>query len=195
MFHVRSRMAATASAPSAAGLHASMPIFGWLLGAPCALSRRRAYLGIGLSVLQEAEQELARLDGPAALAAWVVLVLGLGGASHAALVAAEGDAALALEHLLEVLLGVVELPALNGKGGLPGVLEVNTQIGAARLRGNEITTVLRRGLPRKQSQARCAAYAGPQVPLQAATAGPRCSAGPPLSSRSCKLQRLPINVS
>lgn len=86
------------------------------------------HLSVALSVLEEVEQELNRLHGPATRAAGVVLVLGLGSTANAAVEAPEGDAPLAQQHSLQVLLGSLKSLTLDGEGSLTGVLEVNTQV-------------------------------------------------------------------
>jgi hypothetical protein len=63
----------------------------------------------------------------------------LRGPADAAAVASHGDGLLLLKDILEELLGTGELPAVDGLGGLAGVLERNTEVGAARAGG------LRRG--------------------------------------------------
>lgn len=55
----------------------------------------------------------------------------LGGAAGGAGVAAHGDGLLVLLDVLEELDGALELPAVDGLGGLAGVLEGNAQVGAA----------------------------------------------------------------
>lgn len=56
------------------------------------------------------------------------LVSSLRGASNSSIVAAEWHTALEAQDVLKVLLGLVQVHALDGKGSLSGVLEVNTQI-------------------------------------------------------------------
>jgi hypothetical protein len=92
------------------------------------------HLSVALRVGQQVQQELAALDGPAALAGRAALVLGLRRAADAAGEAVERDAALALHHVLQVALGLRQVHLAQGKGGLPGVLEVNTQVAARGLR-------------------------------------------------------------
>jgi hypothetical protein len=57
--------------------------------------------------------------------------LTLGGASSAAGVAPHGDGLLVLQDVTEVSQGTVELPSVDGLGGLAGVLERDTEVGAA----------------------------------------------------------------
>lgn len=80
-------------------------------------------LGVGLGVLQEAEKELGRLDGPATLDDTVLL--GLGGTTDGTVVATEGDALPVCLNVLEVDESLRELEALEGGGGLPEVAEVS----------------------------------------------------------------------
>lgn len=62
-------------------------------------------------------------------------LLSLLGAADAAVEAAEGDALLLLDDVAEVGVGLLELHAVDGGGGLTGVLEVHTEVLAARLGG------------------------------------------------------------
>ena len=55
----------------------------------------------------------------------------LSGASSSTGVSAHGDSLLVLLNVLEELHGTVELPAVDGLGGLTSVLERNTEIGTA----------------------------------------------------------------
>lgn len=96
-------------------------------------------VGVGLGVLEEAEKELGGLDGPAGLGD--AEGLALGGAADGAGVAAEGDGLLLLGDVLEEGDGALELPAVDGLGGLTGVLEGHTEVGTARagrLRGGDL---------------------------------------------------------
>ena len=97
--------------------------------------RCRAYLRVGLGVLQDVEEHLRGLLGPAALAVGRALVLRLRGAADATAVAAEDDAAAHGDDLLEVLLRLLQLHLLDGHRGLAHVLEVRAEVRAARLRG------------------------------------------------------------
>jgi hypothetical protein len=86
-------------------------------------------VGVGLSVLQETEQELGGLDGPASLGD--TKLLALGGAASAAGVAAHGDGLLVLLDVLEEGDSTLQLPAVDGLGGLVGVLEGDAEVGTA----------------------------------------------------------------
>ena len=66
----------------------------------------------------------------------------LGGTADAAAVASHGYGLLLLADVLEELLGAGELPAIDGLGGLAGVLERNTEVrpaGASRLRRGDLS--------------------------------------------------------
>lgn len=65
----------------------------------------------------------------------------LGSAADGAAVAAHGDGLALLLDVLEELDSALELPAVDGLGGLAGVLEGHTQVGTAgagRLGGNDL---------------------------------------------------------
>lgn len=62
-------------------------------------------------------------------------LLSLLGAADTAVEAAEGDALLLLDDVAEVGVSLLELQAVDGGSGLAGVLEVNTEVLAARLGG------------------------------------------------------------
>lgn len=66
----------------------------------------------------------------------------MGGAADGAGIAAHGDGLLLLDDVLEEGLGTLELPAVDGLGGLAGVLEGNPEVrpaGASRLRGSNLS--------------------------------------------------------
>jgi hypothetical protein len=86
-------------------------------------------VGVALSVLQQTEKELGGLDGPASLGDTESLALG--SAASAAGVPPHGDSLLVLLDILEELDGALELPAVDGLGGLVGVLERNSEVRAA----------------------------------------------------------------
>jgi hypothetical protein len=86
-------------------------------------------VSVGLGVLEEAEKELGGLDGPAGLGDTELLALG--GAAGATGVSAHGDGLLVLLHVLEEGNSTLELPAVDGLGGLAGVLEGDTEVGTA----------------------------------------------------------------
>lgn len=68
----------------------------------------------------------------------VVAIRTLSGPSNSASIAAERHSLLLLRHVLEELLGALELPTVDRLGCLAGVLEGNTKVGSAsasRLRG------------------------------------------------------------
>ena len=84
--------------------------------------------GVGLGVLQEGHHGDDGLTGPATLG-HAGEFLSLGGAADLAVVALEGNAAGLGEDLAVVLLGLAEGHALDGVGGLEGVLEVASEVG------------------------------------------------------------------
>lgn len=116
-------------------------------------------IGVGLSVLEETEKELGRLDGPASAGDTESLAYNkktrsvpspcenscskkychggdkkrtLGGATGSAGVPPHGNGLLVLLDVLEELHGTLELPAIDGLGGLAGVLEGHTEVCSAR---------------------------------------------------------------
>lgn len=136
-------------------------------------------VGVGLSVLEETEDDLGGLDGPAGLGDTESLACGsqplpmqksihavqrnafpqlarstssstfsypnpfvhpcvrgrrlltLGSASSATGVAPHGNGLLVLQDIAEVGEGALELPSVDGLGGLAGVLEGDTEVGTA----------------------------------------------------------------
>jgi hypothetical protein len=125
--------ASTLLAPRRQKKHAAAPLHGSRLHAAAHPPLLLAHLGVALRVGQQVEQELARLDRPAALARGAALVLGLRRAADAAGEAVERHAALAVEHVAQVALGLAELHLAQGERGLARVLEVNTQVAARGL--------------------------------------------------------------
>lgn len=92
------------------------------------------YLSVALGVLQEAKNELSGLLGPTGLGGKVVL-LGLSVPANAAVVPPERHGLLVLDDILEELDGLPVAKTLDGGSRLPGVLEVNTEVGAPSLSG------------------------------------------------------------
>mmetsp|Transcript_8878 Transcript_8878/g.13112 ORF Transcript_8878/g.13112 Transcript_8878/m.13112 type:complete len:225 (-) Transcript_8878:88-762(-) len=90
-------------------------------------------LGVALGVLEQAQDHLHGLHGPASLGH--LELLGLGGLADAASVHSEGDAALLVKDLAQVLLGRGEGHALDGPAGLVGVLVVHPEVGTHGLAG------------------------------------------------------------
>lgn len=84
---------------------------------------------IRLRILQQPQQELRRLLGPARLAH--AKLFPLGGAPRRTRIAAHGHGFLVLEHVAQVGEGAVELPAVDGLGRFAGVLEGDPEVGAA----------------------------------------------------------------
>jgi hypothetical protein len=96
-------------------------------------------ISVGLSVLEETEEELGGLDGPSSLGDTELLALG--GAASAAGVSSHGDGLLVLLNVLEEGNSALKLPAVDGLGGLASVLERNSEVGTAsagRLRGLDL---------------------------------------------------------
>merc|ERR1719234_2266271 len=87
---------------------------------------------LALGVLEHVEQELSRLHWPPALSCSMDLV-GLCVATNSSHETPEGDNLLLGDNILEVLGGPVKGHGLDGLGCLPGVLEVNSQVGALSL--------------------------------------------------------------
>jgi len=86
-------------------------------------------VGVGLGVLEETDEDLSGLDGPAGLGDTESLALS--SASSAASVPPHGNGFLVLQDISEVGERAVELPAVDGLGGLAGVLEGNAEVAAA----------------------------------------------------------------
>jgi hypothetical protein len=96
-------------------------------------------ISVGLSVLEETEEELGGLDGPSSLGDTELLALG--GAASGAGVSSHGDGLLVLLDVLEEGNSALKLPAVDGLGGLAGVLEGHSEVGTAgagRLRGLDL---------------------------------------------------------
>jgi len=96
-------------------------------------------ISVGLSVLEETEEELGGLLGPSSLGDTELLALG--GATSAAGVSSHGDGLLVLLNVLEEGNSALKLPAVDGLGGLASVLEGHSEIGTAsagRLRGLDL---------------------------------------------------------
>ena len=87
-------------------------------------------LGVRLGVLEEVNNELARLLGPTSLGGAVVLALSL--TADTAEVHAEGDDVLVGDNVVHVALSSAEHQALDGVGSLNGVLEGKKEINKTR---------------------------------------------------------------
>lgn len=85
-------------------------------------------VGVGLSVLQESEELLSGLNGPASLGDTECLALG--SATGASGISAHRDSLLVVDDVVEVDKSALELPAVDGLGSLPCVLEADTQVRA-----------------------------------------------------------------
>ena len=88
------------------------------------------YLGVGFGVLEQVQDKLAGLGGPTGHGH--TERLRLGSATNTAVEATERNGLLVLLNILEVSQGLGQLHARDGSGDLTGVLEVNTEVGAAR---------------------------------------------------------------
>lgn len=86
-------------------------------------------VSVGTGVLQKLGNKLDGLDGPSGLGD--IKLLALGGSADAASESSEGNSTLLLRDSLEVGKGLVDVPTVNGLGGLVGVLERNTEVGTA----------------------------------------------------------------
>lgn len=96
-------------------------------------------VGVGLGVLQEVNEELGGLLGPAGLADTELLALGA--ATGAASEPAEGDSLELVGNVLEESKSTLELHAVDGLSGLTSVLEADAQIrapGAGALSGRNL---------------------------------------------------------
>jgi hypothetical protein len=93
-------------------------------------------VGVGLSILEEAEKELGGLDGPAG--ASNTEGLALGGTTSSTSVTSHGNGLLVLLDVLEELHSTLQLPAIDSLRRLAGVLERHSQVlpsGPGRLGG------------------------------------------------------------
>lgn len=85
--------------------------------------------GVGLGVLEEAKEELRRLDGPAGTGNAKLLALST--PSNAAGISTERNSLLLLLHVLEESDGTSNLPAVDSLGRFPRVLEGDAKVGTA----------------------------------------------------------------
>lgn len=88
----------------------------------------RLGLCIRFSVLEEVENDLYGLDGPATLGQ--LELFGLGSASNVAGEASEGNASLVVENIFKISSSLKKVLSLDGRGGFVGVLEVDAKIGS-----------------------------------------------------------------
>lgn len=91
-------------------------------------------LSVGLGVLQEGQDVLGTLNGPASLGD--TMDLGLGTTANTTVETTESNSLLVLQNITKESLGLLKAHTLNGHGGFTGVLEVDTEIvslGHARL--------------------------------------------------------------
>jgi hypothetical protein len=91
---------------------------------------------VGLSILEQVQEELAGLLGPAGEGAREMLVLlGLSSAANSSDGAAEGDGVLVVQDALQESLSLLKSHSTDGVSGGMGVLEVDTQVGTLGLGG------------------------------------------------------------
>lgn len=90
--------------------------------------------GVALGILEQGEQELGALLGPATLSG-TTPSLGLGAAADGTVEAAEGDALLLGLDVLQEALGLLQGHSLEDDSSLVGVLEVNAQVSTAGVAG------------------------------------------------------------
>lgn len=90
-------------------------------------------LGVALSVLQETQEELGTLFGPATLGNTPGLSLST--ATNTTVEAAEGNALLLLADVIEEGLSLAQRHTSQNRSSLTGVLEVNTEVVSAGLAG------------------------------------------------------------
>lgn len=90
-------------------------------------------VGVGLSVLEETEEELGGLDWPSG--AGDTKLLSLSGTTGSTSISSHWDSLLVLLDVLKELNSSLELPSVDGLCGLAGVLERNTKVGTARAGG------------------------------------------------------------
>lgn len=96
-------------------------------------ARPRLYV---LNIWSDIEIEAGQADVPTAKRFSGLSIAGdpgrtLGAAAGAAGISSHGDGLLVLLHVLEEGNSALQLPAINGLGGLAGVLEGNSQVGTA----------------------------------------------------------------
>lgn len=88
-------------------------------------------LSVGNQVLQETDDDLGGLDGPATLS--VLELISLSGSSNTTVESAEGNASLLLDDSVQVLNSISNSGASYGSADLEGVLEVNADVCAGSL--------------------------------------------------------------
>ena len=88
-------------------------------------------LSVGLQVVQEHQEELARRLGPSAQIAGSLHQVALGVTTDRSVVSAERNHVLVGDHVVEVLLGLHQGHSLDGSTHLMSVLEVDGQVGTA----------------------------------------------------------------
>ena len=88
-------------------------------------------LSVGLQVVQEHQEELARRLGPSAQIAGSLHQVALGVTTDRSVVSTERNHVLVGDHVVEVLLGLHQGHSLDGSTHLMSVLEVDGQVGTA----------------------------------------------------------------
>lgn len=83
-------------------------------------------LSVGLSVLQQVLDVVDGLDGPSGLLDTPLLTLS--GSTNGAVESSERNGSLVVQNLVQVLLGLLQVPAVDGLGGFSGVLERHSQV-------------------------------------------------------------------
>ena len=79
-----------------------------------------------MQVLEQSQNVFARLLGPSTLGK--LEDLGLGGSTNVPCESLEGNALLVLEHIFDVLDGLLEFKSFHGIGSFESVLEMSSQI-------------------------------------------------------------------
>lgn len=88
-------------------------------------------VGVAFGILEESQQELGALLGPASLGD--TPNVGLGATADTATEATERNSLLVFNDVFQELLGLGELHSLQNHGGLMSILEVNTEVLATSL--------------------------------------------------------------
>lgn len=86
-------------------------------------------LSVGLSVLQQVLDVVDGLSRPSSLLDAPLLTLG--GSTNRVSESSEWNGSLVVQDIGQVLLGLLQVPAVDGLGGFPGVLERDSQVSTA----------------------------------------------------------------
>lgn len=84
-------------------------------------------LSVGLSVLQQVLDVVDRLGWPSSLLD--TPFLSLSGSTDGVVESSEWNGSLVVQDIFQVLLGLLQVPAVDGLSGFSGVLERNSQVG------------------------------------------------------------------